>query len=92
MIRTLDYARTYSFFEPTFTYNVRDLVTGQAIGAVARNVGGRRWYASNRSWSGGGDLVDTFATRHDAAVALRFIANGTDPAVYGGYSSPEVSA
>jgi hypothetical protein len=69
----INFVRTYSFFEPTFTYNVvvNDPLTGvRTIGAVARNEGGRKWYASNKTWTGGADLPGTFPTRRDAAWAL----------------------
>jgi hypothetical protein len=86
-MKTLQYVRTYSFFEPRYTYNVYDLVTNRKIGAVARNEDDpRRWWASNKTWTGGGDLARTFRTRHEAAVALRFIADGVDPAELGGYA------
>lgn len=85
-MKTLEYNRRWSIFAPSFTYGVTDLVQNRWIGEVARNeTNPRKWWASNKTWTGGGDLVQTFRTRHEAAVALRFIADGTDPAVYGGY-------
>jgi hypothetical protein len=89
-VKTLTYNRTYSFFEPTYTYNVTDATTGQRIGAVARNEDNpRKWWASNKTWTGGGDLARTFRTRHDAAKALQWIADGHDPAEVGGYATPQ---
>ena len=87
MITTLEYTRRYSMFAPDFTYAVTDAFAGWC-GEVARVEGSRRWFASNKTWTGGGDLVDTFASRHEAAVALRFIADGRVPAdFYGGYAT-----
>lgn len=91
-MKTLQYDRTYSFFEPTFAYNVTDLVTNQRIGAVARHPDGRRWYASNVTWAGGGEVVETFPTRYAAATALVHLAAGMDPAVFGGYHPHPLSA
>lgn len=90
MVKTLEYTRRWSFFAPTFTYAVDDLTQNRWIGEVARNADNRRvWWASNRTWNGGGDLAQTFRTRHEAAVALRHIANGTaTPETYGGYTTP----
>lgn len=86
-MKTLQYDRTFSFFEPDFTYKVTDLVQNRGLGSVARNKDNpRRWWASNKTWNGGGDLVQTFTTRHEAAVALRFVDRGADPAIYGGYA------
>lgn len=85
---TLEFTRRYSFFAPSYTYKVTDAMSGW-IGEVARNEDDTRtWWASNRTWSGGGDLAMTFRTRRDAALALRYIADGTDPAVFGGYVTP----
>lgn len=87
-MKTLEYTRTYSYFEPTYTYNVQDLVTNQRIGSVARNeTNPRKWWASNKTWNGGGDLARTFRTRREAATALRFIADGYAPETVGGYAS-----
>jgi hypothetical protein len=90
---TLEYVRTYSMFEPAFTYNVNDLTANTRIGSVARNEGNRRkWWASNKTWAGGGDLVQTFTTRHEAARALQHIHNGTATAeTYGGYLKEEAN-
>lgn len=92
-MKTLEFTRTYSLFQPEFTYNVRDLTAhpdfgGTVIGSVARNPDNpRKWWASNKTWSGGGDLVQTFTTRWEAASALRHIANGTaTPETYGGFA------
>lgn len=92
MSKTLEFTRTYSLFTPPFTYNVTDLTAhpdfgGTRIGSVARNADNpRKWWASNKTWAGGGDLVDTFLTRQEAAIALRHIADGTaTPDTYGGY-------
>lgn len=72
--RPVNFVRTYSFFEPDFTYNVlvNDPMLGAvSVGAVARNRDDRRkWYASNKTWTGGDDLPGTFPTRRDAAAAL----------------------
>jgi hypothetical protein len=73
-METLEYARRWSLFAPDFTYEVRE--QGAWIGEVARMEGQRVWHASNRSWSGGADLAQTFPTRYAAADALRAIANG----------------
>ena len=81
---TTTYTRTYSYFDPTRTYDVADY-DGRSIGAVARQDDGGRWTASNRTWGGGGQLAATFPTRGDAALALRHIRDGIDPAIYGGY-------
>lgn len=75
-MKTMEFTRRWSYFAPEFTYAVTDLVIGTWIGEVARMEGGRVWHASNRTWSGGGDLEQTFPTRYAAAEALRFIANG----------------
>lgn len=86
-MKTLEFNRRWSLFAPAFTYGVMDLVTNTNIGEVARNENDRRkWWASNKTWAGGGDLVQTFTTRHEAATALRHIADGTaTPDTYGGY-------
>lgn len=89
-VKTLEYRRNYSFFVPPFTYFVQDLLTNQRIGEVARNENDeRKWWASNRTWTGGGDLARTFRTRYEAAAALRHIANGGDPAEVGGYAEEQ---
>lgn len=91
-MRTLTFDRRWSLFVPAFTYVVRD--QGTWIGEVARNAEDRRkWYASNRTWTGGGDLSQTFPTRHEAAIALRHLANGTaTPDTYGGYTGEETAS
>lgn len=85
-MRTFEFARTWSFFEPDYTYNVVDLVKNRGIGSVARLKGRRDWHASNITWNGGGELKRTFRTRYDAATALRFIADGHSPEEFGGYA------
>ena len=86
MSTTTTFNRRYSFLAPDFTYAVIDAMSGW-IGEVARQTDNRRkWWASNKTWTGGGDLVQTFATRWEAAAALRHIADGTaTPETYGGY-------
>lgn len=81
------FTRRWSFFAPAFTYKVETPISNEVIGEVARNEGEpRKWWASNKSWSGGGDLARTFTTRYEAARALEWIANGGDPAEVGGYA------
>lgn len=86
-MRTLDFTRVWSYFAPNYQYSVRDTMQGGLhIGYVARMEGSRVWYASNKTWTGGGDFRQTFRTRADAARALRFVAE--DPSLiehYGGY-------
>jgi hypothetical protein len=88
-VKVITFNRVYSFFLPSFTYAVYD--QGTKIGEVARNDDNpRKWWASNKTWTGGGDLVDTFTTRQDAAIALQHIANGTGtPDTYGGYTADD---
>lgn len=85
----LEFNRTYSLFQPEFTYNVvvNDPALGNMrIGAVARNANNlRKWWASDKTWSGGGDLARTFPTRWQAAEALLHIHNGHPPESVGGY-------
>lgn len=87
MSKLFEFNRTYSFFEPTFTYNVWSY--GKNIGAVARNDNNpRKWYASNKNLEGGGDLVNTFSTRYEAANALWNLSTGNaSVSTYGGYKS-----
>lgn len=89
---TLVYTRRpWSFFAPEFTYAVTDPTDNRWIGEVARVAGQRKWYASNKTWTSGGDLVRTFRTRYEAATALRFIADGHDPETFGGYAPRDCS-
>lgn len=84
----LEYSRRWSLFAPAFTYAVRD--QGTWIGEVARNANNpHKWWASNKTWSGGADLKRTFRTRWEAATALRHIADGHDPETVGGYATDE---
>lgn len=89
-MKTLEFTRRdWSLFAPDYTYDVRDAAPfSLVIGAVARNENNtRKWWASNKTWDGGGDLAQTFATRREAADALVQIANGTaTPETYGGYT------
>jgi hypothetical protein len=93
MTSTMTYTRRYSLFAPDFTYRVDDVMSGW-IGEVARQGGNpRKWWASNKTWTGGGDLVQTFTTRHEAATALRHISDGTATIdTYGGYFDESVTA
>ena len=52
---TTTYTRTYSYFDPTRTYDVTDY-DGRGIGAVARRDDRGRWAASDRTWGGGGQF------------------------------------
>jgi hypothetical protein len=65
---SFEFTRRYSIFAPDFTYAVR--VDGSWIGEVARMKGERRWWASNKTWTGGHDFDAQFPTRRDAANAL----------------------
>lgn len=86
-VQSMSFARRYSIFAPDFTYRVTDETSGWWLGDVA-HFAGKPWYASNKTWTGGGDLVNTFPTRHAAADALWHLAHGTaNPSTYGGYTS-----
>jgi hypothetical protein len=89
---TFTYNRRYSLFAPPYTYRVIDAMSGW-IGEVARNEDNpRKWWASNMTWTGGGDLVQTFRTRREAATALRHIDDGTaTPETYGGYAPKDAA-
>lgn len=90
-ISSIEFTRRFSLFAPSFTYVVRDQTSGSWIGEVARNEDNRRkWWASNKTWTDGGDLVQTFPTRYEAANALWHLAHGTaTPETYGGYYQEE---
>ena len=83
MSKIITFNRRHSFFTPDYTYSVLD--QGKWIGEVARNEGENKWYASNKTWTGGGTFKRTFPTRWQAAAALRHMADGYSPKSYGGY-------
>ena len=62
----MDFIRTYSFFDPDYTYRVK--CNGVTIGHVARI--GNRWHASSKTWNDGQDFPETFKTRRAAAEHL----------------------
>lgn len=95
------YEQYYPWFAPegwTF-YNVTASI-GIRVGAVARDAGGR-WWADNARWARGdepgavhgGQLVNSFDRRYQAADALWHIANETATAEqYGGYATVKADA
>lgn len=92
----MKYQQYYPWFAPvgwTF-YHVTGGI-GEFIGDVATD-GKGKWFADNKRWNGnpdiagptvGGQLVQKFSRRSDAADALWHIFNGTvTPEQYGGYT------
>lgn len=90
-MQTMTYTRQYSAMGPSYEYHASDAMTG-GVGYVARNERTGRWHASNRTWTGGGELRGTFATRREAAEALRWIKEGHSPDTWGGYADRYVCA
>lgn len=71
--KPVNFHRTYSYFDPDFTYRVtvNDPMLGCVdVGSVARIAGQRWWLASNKTWAGGHDFPYIYASRRDAATAL----------------------